>query len=91
MASELRDEGDEGVGPQAIEEKKLRKKEERRKAGEREREREREERKYLFNKKMREKRNKFFLLLNYSTHLKIMCTVTKELKHLASLLHHDFL
>ena len=60
MASELRDEGDEGVGPQAIEEKKLRKKEERRKAGEREREREREERKYLFNKKMREKRNKFF-------------------------------
>ena len=48
LAGELRDEGDEGVGPRAIEEKKLRKKEERRKAGERERERERERGKEIF-------------------------------------------
>ena len=87
LAGELRDEGDEGVGRQAREKKRLRKKEERRKAGEKER----EERKYLFNEKMRERHNKFFLLLSYGAHLKIMCTVTKELKHLPSLPHHDFL
>ena len=54
MVGELRDEGDEGAGRQARGKKKLRKKEERREAGERER----KKMICLFSERMRGKCNK---------------------------------
>ena len=90
MVGELRDEGDEGAGRQVRGKKKLRKKEERREAGERER----KKMICLFSERMREKCNKkkyiyIYLLLSYSAHLKI--DVHYKGVILAPLLHRDFL
>ena len=66
LVGELRDEGDEGAGRRATEKIKLRKKEERREAGERERERERE----YFNERGERSVIIFFFFLSFE----LQCT-----------------